>query len=83
MKSSRGVTDVFQGLDLLSGSDTFRKNQTTNQRDKGTKSELDDLGYITQSSPVKQANAQEAAKDSVTDLFDPLLTDSKNAVGNH
>ena len=35
--------DVFQGLDLLSGSDTFRKNQTTNQRDKGTKSELDDF----------------------------------------
>ena len=31
---------------------------------------------ITRSSPVKQANAQEAAKDSVTDLFDPLLTDS-------
>ena len=28
---------------------------------------------ITRSSPVKQANAQEAAKDSVTDLFDPLL----------
>ena len=34
---------MFQGLDLLSGSDTFRKNQTTNQRDKGTKSELDDF----------------------------------------
>ena len=43
MKSSRGVMDVFQGLDLLSGSDTFRRNQTTNQRDKGTKSELDDF----------------------------------------
>ena len=87
MKSSRGVMDVFQGLDLLSGSDTFRKNQTTSLRDKGTKSELDDFFSvkedITRSSPVKQANAQEAAKDSVTDLFDPLLTDSKNAVGNH
>ena len=45
MKSSRGVMDVFQGLDLLSGSDTFRKNQTTNQRDKGTKSELDDFFF--------------------------------------
>ena len=31
---------------------------------------------ITRSSPVKQANTQEVAKDSVTDLFDPLLTDS-------
>ena len=38
---------------------------------------------ITRSSLVKPANAQEVAKDSVTDLFDPLLTDSKNAVGNH
>ena len=35
--------DVFQGLDLSSGSDTFRKNNTTNQRDKGAKSDLDDL----------------------------------------
>ena len=25
--------DVFQGLDLSSGSDIFRKNNTTNQRD--------------------------------------------------
>ena len=87
MKSSWGVMDVFQGLDLSSGSDTFRKNNTTNQRDKGSKSDLDDLFSvkedITRLSPVKQANAQEASKDSVTDLFDPLLTDSKNAVGNH
>ena len=87
MKSSGGVMDVFQGLDLSSGSDTFRKNNTTNQRDKGSKSDLDDLFSvkedITRLSPVKQANAQEASKDSVTDLFDPLLTDSKNAVGNH
>ena len=79
--------DVFQGLDLSSGSDTFRKNNTTNQRDNGAKTDLDDLFSvkedITRLSPVKQANAQEASKDSVTDLFDPLLTDSKNDVGNH
>ena len=31
---------------------------------------------ITRSSLVKQANTQEVAKDSVTDLFDLLLTDS-------
>ena len=41
------------------------------------------LEGITRSSPVKPANAQEVAKDSLTDLFDPLLTDRKNAVGNH
>ena len=45
-----------------------------------SKSDLDVLFSvkedITRSSPVKQANTQEVAKDSVTDLFDPLLTDS-------
>ena len=59
----------------------LEENNTTNQRDKGAKSDLDDLFSvkedITRSSPVKKkANAQEAAKDSVTDLFDPLLTDN-------
>ena len=43
----------------------LEENNTTNQRDKGAKSDLDDL-----------FSAQEAAKDSVTDLFDPLLTDN-------
>ena len=58
----------------------LEENNTTNQRDNGAKSDLDDFFSvkedITRSSPVKQANTQEVAKDSVTDLFDPLLTDS-------
>ena len=58
----------------------LEENITTNQRDKGAKSDLDDFFSvkvdITRSSPVKQVNTQEVAKDSVTDLFDPLLTDS-------
>ena len=58
----------------------LEENNTTNQRDNGAKSDLDDFFSvkedITRSSPVKQANTQEVAKDSVTDLFDLLLTDS-------
>ena len=58
----------------------LEENNTTNQRDNGAKSDLDDFFSvkvdITRSSPVKQVNTQEVAKDSVTDLFDPLLTDS-------
>ena len=58
----------------------LEENNTTNQRDNGAKSDLDEFFSvkvdITRSSPVKQANTQEVAKDSVTDLFDPLLTDS-------
>ena len=58
----------------------LEENNTTNQRDNGAKTDLDDFFSvkvdITRSSPVKQANTQEVAKDSVTDLFDPLLTDS-------
>ena len=58
----------------------LEENITTNQRDNGAKSDLDDFFSvkvdITRSSPVKQVNTQEVAKDSVTDLFDPLLTDS-------
>ena len=58
----------------------LEENNTTNQRDNGAKSDLDDFFSlkedITRSSPVRQANTQEVAKDSVTDLFDPLLTDS-------
>ena len=62
------------------GVTALEENNTTNQRDNGAKSDLDDFFSvkedITRSSPVKQANTQEVAKDSVTDLFDPLLTDS-------
>ena len=62
------------------GVTSLEENNTTNQRDNGAKSDLDDFFSvkedITRSSPVKQANTQEVAKDSVTDLFDPLLTDS-------
>ena len=58
----------------------LEENNTTNQRDNGAKSDLDDFFSvkvdITRLSPVKQVNTQEVAKDSVTDLFDPLLTDS-------
>ena len=58
----------------------LEENNTTNQRDNGAKSDLDDFFSvkvdITRSSPVKQVNTQEVAKDSVTDLFDLLLTDS-------
>ena len=58
----------------------LEENNTTNQRDNGAKSDFDDFFSvkvdITRSSPVKQVNTQEVAKDSVTDLFDPLLTDS-------
>ena len=58
----------------------LEENNTTNQRDNGAKSDLDDFFSvkvdITRSSPVKQVNTQEVAKDSVTDLFDPLLTDN-------
>ena len=57
MKSSRGVLDVFQGLDLLSGSDTFRKNNTTNQRDKGTKSDLDDFFSVKEDMSHYQARS--------------------------
>ena len=57
----------------------LEENNTTNQRDNGAKSDLDDFFSvkvdITRLSPVKQVNTQEVAKDSVTDLFDPLLTD--------
>ena len=48
---------MFQGLDLLSGSDTFRKNNTTNQRDKGTKSDLDDFFSVKEDMSHYQARS--------------------------
>ena len=70
----------FKDLIFQVGVTPLEENNTTNQRDNGAKSDLDDFFSvkvdITRSSPVKQVNTQEVAKDSVTDLFDPLLTDS-------
>ncbi|PFX12377.1 VHS domain-containing protein [Stylophora pistillata] len=86
-RSSEGNLDVFQGLDFSSGSDTSRNSNNANQRSKGAKSDFEDFFSvkedITRSASVKKANGREAAKDSVTDLFDPLLIDSKNSPGNH